>query len=225
MPSVAAIGIAAAGERPKWGRKILLLLVLFTVCCYGGLRLAVFAIDSTRGYLATAKILAVEHIEVRGNRIVPAQRIISAAQLVEHKTSMLSVGEDAVRQRVAAIPWIKAARIKREWPASVVIEVEEEKPLALLVKEEKKGQQIYYMDAHRRAFLATTPGGVLDFPVITGISLLENEEAKGRVLAEVLVFLRKVKNNNPYLSMRSLSEIHCTKVFWARAISKGNISG
>ncbi len=202
---------SVAGDGACRRRKIFALLVLLVVCCYGGWHLAVFGIHKVEGYLATVRVLPVEHLEISGNSIVPAQKIISAAQIVEHKTTMLGVSEKEIRQRLKAVPWIRSVEVKRSWPASVVIEVEEEEPLALLVKEGEKGQEFYYIDHERRVFLPIVSGGWLDFPVITGLFAVEQDNIRERVLAEALVFLRKVKRNNPYLPLQSISEIHCTE--------------
>ncbi len=192
-------------------RKIFVLFVLFVACCYGGWHLAVFGLHKVEDYLATVRVLPVEHLEISGNSIVSTQKIISVAQIVEHKTTMLGVSEKKIRQRLKAVPWIRSVRVKRNWPASVVIEVEEEKPLALLVKEGKEGQKLYYIDRDRRAFLPIVSGGWLDFPVITGISAVKDDNIREKALAEALDFLCKVKRNNPYLPLQSISEIHCTE--------------
>ena len=57
-------------------------------------------------------------------------------------------------------------------------------------------------------FLPVEPGDDIDFPVITGWSDIKNTEIKEQALSEVLIFLRKLRVNNPHLPAQSVSEIH-----------------
>ncbi len=207
VPGVAG-GVPVGGKRR--GRKLLLLLVLFSFCCYGGWRLLAFGGHQFQNYLSGAKFLSVEHVDITGNRFVSAENISSVAQIVEYKTGMLGFNRARIERALEEIPWVKHAEISRKWPAGVEIKIEEEQPLVLLVKEETGQQQLCYMDSQRRTFPATYSSGQLDFPVITGLFSIADETVRENALDEALLFLKKVKGNNPYLPLQSISEIHLT---------------
>ncbi len=219
-PSAAAIpgisgvagGVSTGSNGSKRrGRKLFLLLVLLIICCYGGWRLLAFGGHHFQSYLAGAKLLPVEHLEITGNRIIADQDIRNVAQIVEYKTGMLGFDRAKTERALEELPWVRDAEISRSWPAGIVIDIEEETPLVLLVKEEDGRQQICYMDRQRRTFPVSSSSGRLDFPVITGLFAIVDEEIRENALDEVLLFLRKVKGNNPYLPLQSISQIHLDK--------------
>ncbi len=205
-----AAGGVPAGSRRR-GRKLVLLLVLLAVCCYGGWRLFTFGGDHVQRYLAGAKLLPVERLDIIGNRIVADRDIRNAAQIVEYKTGMLGFDRAKIERALEEIPWVRHAEISRSWPAGIVIRIEEETPLVLLVKEEEGRQQICYMDRQRRTFPVSSSSRRLDFPVITGLFSIADEEVREKALDEALLFLHKVKGNNPYLPLQSISQIHLDK--------------
>ncbi len=206
----AVAGTAEQGGRYRRVRNICMLLVLCVVCCYGGWRFLVFVNYHFQNYLAAVRILPVEHLYIKGNSLVTDREINRAAQIVEHKTGMLSIRVSRLKHRLEAIPWVRRVQIEKNWPGSVVINVEEENPLALLIGEENGQQKISYIDAHRHTFSIEHSRGQLDFPVLTGLCTISDKKAREKALSDGLRFLRKVKGNNPYLPLQSLSEIHFT---------------
>ena len=61
-------------------------------------------------------------------------------------------------------PWVKNARAFRSFPNGVVIEVEEYRPVAMVMTE-----QLVYVDSQGQPFLNANSSD-LDYPVITGVS-------------------------------------------------------
>ena len=107
--------------------------------------------------------LLVEHIRFEGiGRAKPeALRHLSD---VSNGTTMFGVDVGAVRAGIERHPWVKGASVRREWPDTVVVEVEEYQPVALL-----RTDRLAYLDAAGEAFLAAQPDN-LDYPVISGLT-------------------------------------------------------
>ena len=74
-------------------------------------------------------LLAVEQIDVKGNAQVPPADVIAAAQVGEGD-AMVWLDPDQVAARLEASPWIRTAKVTRDWPRTLVIEVTERTPAA-----------------------------------------------------------------------------------------------
>jgi cell division protein FtsQ len=72
----------------------------------------------------------VAQVEVTGAGSVDLA-LIQSASGVRIGEPLLSVSTEEVRRRVAAIPALASARVSREWPGTVKIEVSERSPVAL----------------------------------------------------------------------------------------------
>lgn len=209
--AVSGAGGPMQNRRRRRGGAICAVVLFVALICYGGVFLTDFTRRQVLEALEQRKFLPIEHLEIRGNELVPKERIRTTARIAEHTTGMLSIDPEQIQLDLENIPWIRSATINRNWPAEVVIEVEEERAVALLLKEKEGTQQLFYMDEKGRAFLAVGPGEKSDLPVITGLSGIVDEAVKEESFADLLVLLRKIGHNNPYLPMHSLSEIHLTE--------------
>jgi cell division protein FtsQ len=74
-------------------------------------------------------LLAVDTVQVRGtSRLTPAQ--VTAAAGVHDGDAMAWIDTGAAVSGMEALPYVRAARIEREWPHTVRITVEERVPVA-----------------------------------------------------------------------------------------------
>ncbi len=204
------VGNSGRGFQFRRYQKVSLLVLGFLVLCSGAAYFVGFVVGKIDDSLGHANFLQVEHLKITGNVVVSEKSIRQTAAIVEHKTGMLGIDLDKIKKDIESMPWIRMARVKRSWPATVLLEVEEEKAHALLLTEKEGKQQLQYMDDKGRLFLAARSGGKLDFPVITGLSDIADRQLRDKALADVLVLLARMKKNNPYLPTHSLSEIHLT---------------
>lgn len=118
-----------ARMRPYW---ILWLLGLLLVAC--GLYL-----------LASWDALKPHSVTVQGNKLVGTEAIVEAAGVDLHRNMWLqSIG--AMQTRVEAIPYIDLARVHRFLPSSIVIEVAERVPVAVV----QASNGSYLVDARER---------------------------------------------------------------------------
>lgn len=74
-------------------------------------------------------LLDVDHIVVAGAGRTPEQEIVAASG-IRRRTSMGDVALGTASRRVATLPWVHRATVRRSWPGTVRIEVTERRPLA-----------------------------------------------------------------------------------------------
>ncbi|WP_176761301.1 cell division protein FtsQ/DivIB [Desulforhopalus singaporensis] len=152
----------------------------------------------------------VSELLITGNGIVADQVLKDASGITLYQTSLLVLNKQKLKDRIESVPWIASAEIVRTWPSTVEIAVQENIPLALIHGSAKTGAEFYYMDKNGVSFLPVTPGGNIDFPVVTGLAELPEGSVRQKAFAEVLLFLKKVRGNDPHLPLQSLSEVHVT---------------
>jgi cell division protein FtsQ len=114
-----------AFARRQWGRRWLrwkpvLAGVLLVAALVGGVWLVWFS-----------QALAVTDVRVTGTDDLPSAEVLDAAGVVDG-TPLARVDVDAVRTRVQAIADVRAATVTRQWPDTVVIEVAEREPVAVV---------------------------------------------------------------------------------------------
>ena len=160
----------------------------------------------TEGLQAIA-IFNVDKIEIIGCSAVAKEKIVEASGIILHQSSLLSLRTSQIEANISAVPWVAKAAVKRRWPAKVEITIEESAPVALLHAPDVAGNQLQYLDANGVAFSVVAPGADIDFPIVTGLAELTDQQLKAKALNEILTFLRKVQGNDPHLPVQSVSEI------------------
>jgi cell division protein FtsQ len=123
----------------------------------------VLAIAGGAGWaLLGSSLLVVRHVEVSGNRLVPAAEIRAAAR-VRIGAPLATVNTTVLAQRVERIPAVLSARVSRSWPDTLVISVSERRP-ALAVAA-VGGFRLIDGDGVTVRFATRKPPGL---PVLTG---------------------------------------------------------
>ncbi len=207
----------AKKERSTYGRKktrISPLMRLGVILFLGGGLLSFVAIggrDGVEKRLADLDFFKVDEIVFSGAAKVPLEKLRDGAAIILHQTSLIGLRTEPIAERIASIPWVAKATVKRSWPSTIKISIKENDPVALMNIISAKTAQLYYIDAKGKLFLPVEPGADLDFPVITGLSAMHVRDVKGHAFKEVLVLLKKLRNNNPHLPAQSVSEIHVTR--------------
>jgi len=84
---------------------------------------------------------------------------------IRNGTTMFGVDLDEAARGVERHPWVRSARAFRSWPSTVVIEIEEYEPVALL-----HFDGLHYLAVDGTAF-AEASNDDLDYPSLTGIDL------------------------------------------------------
>jgi cell division septal protein FtsQ len=144
------------------------------------------------GRLAIAHVVASPRFAVREIRVsatsrhVPREEILRRAE-IQLGGRLLAIDTDAVATRIAAHPWVAGALVRRELPATVVIEVTERQAGALAVL-----GGLYLVDQSGRPFKRATLEESDGLVVLTGISraaYAEFPQASQAALREALELL------------------------------------
>lgn len=182
-----------------------------------GLVVVLTAVGVGYHFVASSPRFAVSRVEVLGNQRVPASALqsrvgLSAAVLGDapgRNIFALDLGQMA--ETLEAEPWIEAATVRRRLPDAVVIEVEENQPVALV---ELDG--LYLVDERGRVFARgqVERGDGAELPVITGIARDDynaepaRTEARIRRAIEAVELYRERDGGDGAEARPRLGEIH-----------------
>jgi cell division protein FtsQ len=146
---------------------------------------------------------AVREVVVRSPGRLAADQVRAAAGIAPGM-SIWDVDAAAAEARLRAQPWLRAARVRREPPHRVVIQVREERPLAILTLEGAVPRD-YYVGAHGRIFSAVGGDEPRDLPYLSGLGpadLRDGETFGPHALRRALTLVRVAAR------LASVSEIH-----------------
>lgn len=142
-------------------------------------------------------------------------RVESASRVVEEEIAALSdvrLGHNIfeldlprIGRKIEENPWIKTAEVRRLFPRTVVIKVEERSPKAVINLD-----YLYYVDGDGEIFKVLEANDSLDFPVITGLErkdLLEKPEQAQSRLREMVGLVGELTGRRIF-GLGDVSEIH-----------------
>lgn len=150
----------------------------------------------------------VSTITYSGNKTISNDRLRAASGIFLHQTSLIGLNCAKIEAALATVPWVAQAEVKKNWPSTVEIAIVENVPLALIHRDGPEGSQLQYIDKTGHPFLTVKPGADIDFPIVTGLDVINEPEIRRQAFAEVLIFLDKINGNNPQLPAQSVSEIY-----------------
>jgi len=120
-----------------------------------------------------------QHVEVTGNRRLSRAEVVEASETVAG-INLLTVDLGAIAARLQRHPWIHSAAVYRRFPGSLIIEIEERNPRAIL-----SAEKLYYVDDRAQFFTRLLPGDSVDYPLFTGISP-EDLKSRGPEIQELI---------------------------------------
>lgn len=82
-------------------------------------------------YLQDDKALVLKDIECQGQKQLSSEVLLSGLP-VEFGQKLWSIPKDSILQTLRANPWVRSASIELKWPGKMVIQVEEQEPLAIM---------------------------------------------------------------------------------------------
>src|SRR5690606_24041218 len=116
-------------------------------------------------FVTTSPRFAIAHIEVSGNQVLSADQV-RASLPVRTGDNVFEADLDAIVEAVRANPWVASARAHRVLPHTIVVDIREHVPAAIV-----QLGPLYLVDAEghpfKRAELDTDECAGL--PVITGL--------------------------------------------------------
>ncbi|NOX80336.1 MAG: FtsQ-type POTRA domain-containing protein [Deltaproteobacteria bacterium] len=199
---------AVAARQRSWRLKKLSLRATF-----GLLVVVLVAAGGWLSYkmVSNSDIFCLTTVTIKGNKMTRDQQIIDAARL-EPGINLLALDTVRATKMVEKLPWVARARIKRYWPSTVEVIVQEHHPLALVNIGPAGRQRLFYVDEQGRVFAPLAVSRDFDFPVLTG-TLVTRSLKDGRIVADsqagqALALLQLAARGNQILPVQSISEVH-----------------
>ncbi len=171
-----------------------------------GIILAVSALFMA-GYAAVTQTdyFRTQAIRVQGQSRLSRQAVLEQAGIAAGD-NLIAVNLQLVRKRLLAHPWIAAARVAREIPGTIVIEVVEHSPLAVLDLGRK-----FVLNMHGRIFKEYGPQDPGNLPLVTGIvygDISLGDDALSTNMAAVMQVLQSSRAKESPLAYGDIKEIH-----------------
>ena len=150
-----------------------------------------------------------QHFEIRDISLTGAERVtrddILRAGGIAAGANIFEVDPDQAATRIQALPWIKAATVRRRLPGEVAIEIQERSAAAIV---ELSG--LYLVDAEGTIFKKLGERDPEDLPIITGLTrqaVVDHPKGAREALQEALGLLAEYRDVG--LSARvPASEVH-----------------
>jgi cell division protein FtsQ len=206
--------VAIAGGVSAIGRGVLVVCrVVAKVLVVAGLLSALIV----GGRLGVRHVMASPRFALREVAVTPTTRItrdeILALAAVNEGDRLLALDTDVIAGRVAEHPWIAEARVRRELPSGLRIDVVERRAAAVVAL-----GALYLVDDAGRPFKRATMEEADGLPVITGIerALYVDERAAGEAAfreALALTALWRARAERPPLSEVNIEPRHGFTVF------------
>jgi cell division protein FtsQ len=191
VPVLVAGGLHAVGRKLVITGKVLMVMA--------GVALSLLAVRQVVRHVIASPRFAVQEIRVAATTHLSADEIQELAG-VEIGDRLLTVDPDRVAARLAAHPWIASARVRRELPSVLAIEVTERQAVACALM-----GALYLLDASGRPFKRATFDEADGLPVITGVT--REQYAAVRPASEA-VFREALALLEAYGRRPKLSEVH-----------------
>ncbi len=119
-----------------------------------------------RHYALTSPRFALQEVTLLGGKRVSPEQAREQAG-VSLGGNIFALDTAAAEQKLLQNPWIVEARVTRDLPRALRIEVKEREPAALAVF----SGRLYLVTAEGDPFKELAPGDPADFPLITGVSI------------------------------------------------------
>jgi cell division protein FtsQ len=163
---------------------------------FGGQKLAKLVVNTT--------FMRLSKIEVVNLKRLGRDEVITLAG-IKPGDAMLGLRLRRIGEQLVKNPWIEQVKVRRYFPGTLIIEVTEREPVAVI-----NMGYLYYLDKKGEVFKPLTEGDRLDFPVVTGI----NEEDIGkdpvgsRIALKATVELLATLKAGTGFKLDDISEIH-----------------
>ncbi len=161
-------------------------------------------------YASSLEFFKIKEIWVYGCSVCQVAEIKELANF-DYNSSLFALNPGKAESQLIKHPWIKDAVVNRIWPDGISIEVQEHRAAALLVRGEIDNGKMFYINSKGGVIAQVKPGEEIDFPVITGLSSIE-EDLQELALQEAAEFLKLIARNNPNLPAQAVSELHFDRV-------------
>jgi len=121
---------------------------------------------------------AVDQVRVTGHRETSEIDILDKLEL-DGWTSLIGFNAEAARERVASLPWVEIASVRKVYPDTLEVHIEERKPFAIW----QQGRELSIVDAKGRVIAPFNGGRHAGLPLVVGVGAAQAADA----------FVKKVK--------------------------------
>jgi cell division protein FtsQ len=121
---------------------------------------------SVRHYALTSPRFSIQEVNLLGGKRVAPEVAREQAGIVPG-SNIFALDTALAERKLLENPWISQARVTRDLPRSLRVEIKEREPAALAVFSER----LYLVTADGEPFKELSPGDPADFPLITGVSV------------------------------------------------------
>lgn len=136
--------------------------VLYGAWIGGEIPVAVQTVTSRLGF-------AVESVRVSGNAETSEIDILERLEL-DGWTSLVGFDADLARQRIAGLPWVKQASVRKIYPDAIEVRIEERKPFAIW----QHGRQLAIVDRAGDVIVPFSGGRHSVLPLVIGYGAAED---------------------------------------------------
>jgi len=154
-------------------------------------------------YLLSSPYIKLEQIVVKGVDEETKEELMEMLRL-NFEESLLAINLDELKQGLEKHPWIRSVQLEKQFPHTLIIWAEKERPRALVVL-----GGLFYINPWGEIFKEVDQGDDIDYPVVTGIS--SNDMVRETQLKLAVSMLRLLESEKGPFSLKELSEIHFSK--------------
>lgn len=126
---------------------------------------AVVAVAAGAVVATRSPLLDVDYVDVRGAEHTPRAELLKVTGL-DGSPLLIDLSTDEVARRAQRLPWVAEAQAKKEWPATIRLEVKERVATATLPGE--NGQWVLVDEGGR--ILEALPQRPAEVPAVTGLA-------------------------------------------------------
>jgi cell division protein FtsQ len=159
----------------KLRTRIYILLLLLTAC-FG----VYFCMESP--------VFNIDHIAVNGNVLTDAENIIKVSNIYIGE-NIFKINSSKNEEYIEGLYYIKSAKIKKVFPASIVIEVEEKEPILII----NDGGNYIYVDDELTVIKEQSSTDNSKIPLLSNLTILSSEPGQ-KVEAEKTWILDMIYN-------------------------------
>jgi cell division protein FtsQ len=160
---------------------------------------------SVRHYALTSPRFAIREVALIGGKRVAPERAQELAGVVLGG-NVFALDTAVAEKKLLEDPWNAEARVTRDLPRALRIEIKEREPAALSVFNDR----LYLVTPDGEPFKALSPGDPADFPLITGASVEGMSRDRARELERVRVGLEVLEQYGrvPLSKTQPAQEVH-----------------
>ncbi len=189
---------------PKWGRfkwnPRLVLRVAGGVLAAAAICLVFFL---AKEWLYDTDLFRLTRVEIHGNRHVNQDMILKTCNL-RAGINLLSLDTDQLQGNIESMDWVRTARVVRELPDKLVINIKEYRPVALV-----NGNGLYLVNINGKIFKKLRGDEHYDLPIITGVDPRDVESGElPKYAMSALRLIKMASNGARTLGTGNISEIH-----------------